>query len=434
MTHVIAHHPLHKSNSHFASPKGKHFGERAESHFRWTRARIDSGYWPYARWLESSPLPSAAIASIEGVARQGINLAIQDYLGLSTHDQICEAAIKVTRDFGVHSAGSAMLLGNNPLSRKLEGMIAALTHMDHVLLFPTGWAAGFGVVKGLVRDYDHIVLDRLSHACLQEGAAAATRNLHRYTHLDVAEAARMITEIRANDSSNAILVIAEGLYSMDSDSPDIPGLQEVCTEFNATLLVDVAHDLGSSGDNGTGQLGLQNMLGKVDIVMGSFSKAFASNGGFIATNDERIKTYLRWFANPHIFSNALSPVQCAVVCEAIEIVMSREGEERRESLQRLAKGFRDALRDKGMTVLGAPSAIVPVLIGRESFARVAARAVSTSGTFTNLVEFPAVPLGGARFRCQLMATHSELDLAQAAKDISGAITIASRSEPVCEPA
>jgi 7-keto-8-aminopelargonate synthetase-like enzyme len=412
--------PLNKSNAHFASPKGPSLPGRLDDYAAWIDARIDNGYWPYARNLETPPEPTAKIGYTGRAARSGINLAVQDYLALSTHPEIKEAAISATRDFGVHSAGSAMLLGNNPLSMRLEVSLSELLNLDHVLLFPTGWAAGFGVVKGLIRSYDHIVMDQLAHACLQEGAAAATQNVHRYRHLDVANAAEILGQIRSTDTQNAILVIAEGIFSMDSDSPELVSLQASCREFGATLLVDVAHDLGCLGD-GTGQIGMQGMLGRIDIVMGAFSKTFASNGGFIATNDARVKRYLQWFANPHTFSNALSPIQCAVVVTAISIVRSKEGETRRRDLLRASTFFRARLEHLGLETLGSPSAIVPVMLGKDAFAREASKAVADSGTFVNLVEFPAVGLGVSRFRCQLMATHTDEQLAQAARDISDAV-------------
>jgi 7-keto-8-aminopelargonate synthetase-like enzyme len=412
---------LSKSNAHFASPKGPHLFSRLENYARWIDDRHQLGYWHYSRQLGSPPTPVAEIGYLGADLATGINLAVQDYLSLSTHPEIQEAAISAVKDFGVHSAGSAMLLGNSPLSLKLELMISDLVQMEHVLLFPTGWGAGFGAVKGLVREDDHVVLDALSHACLQEGAGAATKNIHRYKHLDVESASEMIKSIRARDAQNGIIVITEGIFSMDSDSPDLAGLQEVCREFGAILLVDVAHDLGALGPSGSGQLGVQGLLGNVDLVIGAFSKTFASNGGFVATNDVKVKNYLKWFANPHTFSNALSPIQCAVVSKAIEIVQSWEGDDLRGRLFSNATLFRGALADAGLSVLGAPSAIVPVLVGKEALGRRASKLVNERGTFTNMVEFPAVGLGAARFRCQLMATHEPRQLMAAARTISEAV-------------
>jgi glycine C-acetyltransferase len=412
---------LSRSTAHFANPKGRDLFDRLEGFADWHSARRVSGYWPYARVLGSSPLPEARIGPMDREASWGINLAVQDYLALAAHPAVRDAAIRAVHDFGLHSAGSAILLGNNPLSLALEQAIAELVGMEHVMLFPTGWGAGFGVVNGLVRERDHIVLDALAHACLQSGTMASTRNIHRYRHLDGGHAAEILAAIRARDTENAILVIAEGLYSMDSDSPDLPALQAVCREYDARLVVDVAHDLGATGPGGAGQLGAQDMLGKVDIVMGAFSKTFAANGGFIAVNDRRVKSYLQVFAGPHTFSNALSPIQCGVITECIRIVRDAEGEQLRARLQTAATEFRADLSEYGMTVLGAPSAIVPVLIGRDRLARMASKNLAARGTFTNLVEFPAVGVGAARFRCQLMATHERHQLARAASDIAAAV-------------
>src|SRR5262249_46158784 len=148
--------------------------------------------------------------------------------------------------------------------------------------------------------------------------------------------------------------------SMDSDTPDIAALQGACREYEATLLVDVAHDLGAMGPGGGGALGAQGLLGKVDLVMGSFSKTFASNGGFLAAHSPAVKQFAKYFANPHMFSNALSPVQAAVVSAAILIVRSPEGDVLRQRLFAAVQALRDGFARHGIDCYGTPSAIVPV--------------------------------------------------------------------------
>ncbi len=143
-------------------------------------------------------------------------------------------------------------------------------------------------------------------ACLQTGAAAATENVIRFRHNDAEDLRAKLQKIRSKDAEAAILVVIESLYSMDSDTPDIKLMQDIAHEYEATLMVDAAHDLGNLGPGGTGHIGAQGMLGKVDIVMGSFSKTFASNGGFVATSHPVVKDYLCWFSSPWTFSNALS--------------------------------------------------------------------------------------------------------------------------------
>jgi len=210
------------------------------------------------------------------------------------------------------------------------------------------------------------------------------------------------------------LLVTEGIFSMDADSPDINALQTLAHEFGAMLLVDVAHDLGCSGPDGTGQIGVQGMLGKVDLVMGAFSKSFASNGGFVATHSHAIKEYLRYYAPPNTFSNALSPAQIATVRECIKIIRSDEGQARRDDLFDAVGALRSHLQALGITVMGQPSPIVPVLLGREDVARITSALIAERGVLTNLVEYPAVSNNNARLRMQVMSQHTADQCATAA--------------------
>jgi glycine C-acetyltransferase len=288
------------------------------------------------------------------------------------------------------------------------------------VLYPTGWAAGFGVIKGLVRSADHVVMDMLSHSCLQEGAHAATSNIHLFRHLDNEYCRNILAKIRAKDTENGILVVTEALFSMDSDTPDLAALQELCHEFKATLVVDVAHDLGCLGEDGRGHIGMQNMLGKIDIVMGSFSKTFASNGGFVACKSRAVKEYLRFYSAPATFSNALSPVQAATILKAFEIVDSLEGRLQRLALMTNVLTLRHQLLEAGLDYYGDPSAIVCVKMGTEGLARLVSKHLPELGLIANLVEFPAVPKGAARIRMQVMANHSEKNIAVAVQILKNA--------------
>jgi glycine C-acetyltransferase len=394
----------------FTHPKGAHLIERTRPLGEWLDSRIDLGTWPYSRSLETSPDTTARVRSSNGLAVEGINFGSQDYLGLASHPSVHDAAIRALADYGPHSAASAILQGNTGLSRRLESALAEHVAAEHVLLFPTGWAAGFGTIVGLVRPNDHVVLDQNSHACLMQGARAATDRHTFFRHRDTADARRKLAKIRAKDTENAILVVTEGLFSMDSDSPDILALQEVCREYGAVLLVDVAHDLGAQGPRGTGQLGLQGALGKVDLVMGAFSKTFSSNGGFLATNHASVRHYVSIYGGSHAFSNALSPVQAGVVLEALRIVRSEEGERLRArsaaNIRRLRAGF----EAEGLECYGQPSNIVPVGVGDERLAKWTGRALEENGLIANLVEYPAVARGKARFRFQVMASHTDEQL------------------------
>lgn len=421
---------LTMNNREFRDPQGGDLLARVEPFYDWQSTRSRLGLWPYSRALHSAPQTTASIRDVRGIAGSGINLASQDYLSLATDESVKEAAIATIRDYGVHSAGSAAVLGNTDISLRLESALAEFLHMEHVTLYPTGWAAGYGAIRGLVRADDYIVMDQLSHTCLQEGALASTKKISAFNHLDVEHAASLLARIRKHDSKNGILLVTEGLFSMDSDIPDIAGFQAICDEYKATLLLDVAHDLGAMGPDGTGTIGLQDMLGKVDIVMGSFSKTFASNGGFVATRSPAVKQFLKIYSPSQTFSNALSPTQAATVLQTLAIVTSPRGETLRTKLLDNIVQLRGRLQENGLSVMGTPSPIVPVLVTEpdaghsEAKARLAARLLPDSGILANLAEFPAVPQGLARFRLQVMAAHEPDMLRVAADKLSQALVSA----------
>jgi 7-keto-8-aminopelargonate synthetase-like enzyme len=410
----------------FRVPGGADLLGRTEGFFRWQDLRRQSGLWPFSRATEDGPRTVCAAQDDSGNRMRGVNFASQDYLSLSSHPDIKATAIETIERCGVHSAGSPALVGNTSHSVALERKIAEFLEMDHVVLYPTGWAAGFGVVKGLVRSADHVVMDMLAHSCLQEGAQAATNNVHLFRHLDNEYCRSILAKIRDKDKDNGILVITEGLFSMDSDTPDLASLQAICHEYNATLVVDVAHDLGCLGKDGRGHIGMQSMLGKVDVVMGSFSKTFASNGGFVACKSRAVKEYLRFYSAPATFSNALSPVQAATILRAFELADSIEGRVLRLELLANVTSLRRELKEAGLEYYGDPSAIVCVKMGSEGLARLVSRRLPQLGLVANLVEFPAVPKGAARIRMQVMASHTEENISDAVRILGTAKAEAER--------
>jgi len=413
--------PERGSVAHFARLRGPDLLGRTLPLRDWVVERVRRDLWPYSRALHTSPLAVARVENLAGEMSEGINLASQDYLGLATSPRIVDAAVDAARRFGVHSAGSGVLSGNSADSRLLEEEVGAFVQAEHVLLFPTGWAAGFGAVVGLVRPYDHVVLDEYAHACLQQGAAAATSHVHRHPHLDTDAMKAKLAAIRAEDTQAGILLVTEGLYSMDADVPRLRAAVDLAREYNAVLLVDQAHDLGCTGPGGTGQLGAQGLLGQADLVMGAFSKTFASNGGFIATNSDTAKIAMTCFGGSFTFSNALSPVQVAVVRATLDIVRSPAGAQLREALSERSVALRGALADRGHPCTGIPSAVNPVPIGSEAVARTVAGELGRRGVIANLVEFPAVGLGSARLRLQVMASHSDEQMRAAASIIADTI-------------
>src|SRR5271170_4847262 len=401
---------LRGSMRDFRVPKGSNLLDRVGGFYEWQNIRRRNGVWPFSRSTQSGPAAVCLARDDSGSTMTGVNFASQDYLSLSAHPEIKATASSTIEKFGVHSAGSPALVGNTRDSIALERKIADFLEMPEAVLFPTGWAAGYGVIRGLVRSPDHIVIDALAHVCLQEGANAETRNIYTHRQLDLDHCRHWLQKIRAKDAENGIMVVTEGLFSMDSDTPDIAALQDLCHEYGATLLIDVAHDLGPLGEDGRGHIGIQKMLGKVDLVMGSFSKTFASNGGFVACRNRAVKEYLRFYSPSATFSNALSQAQAANVLN-----------------------LRATLSENGMGFYGDPSAIVCVKVGTERVARLVSRQLPDLGLLANLVEYPAVSKGAARFRMQVMAKHSPQNIADAVARLRRAFDEASREQAAGEP-
>lgn len=405
----------------FQRPSGPDLLGRVDRLHAWITERSRAGVWPYSRALTGRPSPETSIRDAAGMLEHGTNFASQDYLGLTGHPDVHEAVRAALDRFGPHSAGSAVLLGNTLDSLELEHELSSALAMRHVVLFPTGWAAGFGAIQGLVRDHDHVVLDERAHACLQQGARAATRNISLVPHLDLAALEARLRELRSSDARNGILVVSEGLFSMDSDCPDVAVLQAICHQYGATLLLDVAHDFGSMEADGGGAMSRAGMLGHVDLVMGSFSKTFATNGGFLASRSSAVAQAVKYFAGPHMFSNALSPLQTAAARAALRIVRSPEGRRLRDQNARASGALRAACATRGLRVLGDVSPIVPVVVGGNRLARIASALLAEAGAIANLVEYPAVPLHSTRFRFQVMASHTPEQCTAAADTLALAV-------------
>jgi glycine C-acetyltransferase len=288
--------------------------------------------------------------------------------------------------------------------------------MPHVFLAPTGWSAAFAAVAGIVRREDHVVMDVLAHQCLQQAAYGSTKQVHLARHLDVGHMEEIVTSIRATDADGGIVLITEGLFSMDGDAPDFRALVDVARRFDALTVVDVAHDLGALGPGGSGSLGAQRVLSDIDVVTGAFSKSFGTTGGFVATHDPNLYWAQLCFGGPYTYSTALSPVQVAVARSALAVSAGPEGDVRRATLMQNVHHTRAGAEARGLRLLGAPSPIVPVHIGGEALSRLAGRASFKAGLLATCLEFPVVSRNEARYRLSLSPEFS-IDMLDRALDI-----------------
>lgn len=364
--------------------------------------------WPAA----SSQLArdaAASQASATGGARigaGGINLGVTDFLGLAQHPDVQQTAQAAVTRFGVHAPTWSPFEGFRDASVALASELSALLRMPAVSIFQSGWSAGFCAVRAMIGAEDHVVLDALSQIGLYEGASAATRQVHLCRHLDVEHMRATLRMIRKGaERKHAILVVTEALFSADASSPDLRALKDACVEFDAKLCVSVSHDLCALGPGGTGQLGLQGLLGQVDLVVGSFSPTLASSGGFVAAADRSLGLRLSEDANGRKLSGSAGPAQLATALAALRIARSDEGEQlRRDLLMRVAY-LRAEIAANGGVVLGTAAPMVPILVGWEDACQLAVKLCADQGVQVQLTEHPEVPVATARLRLNVSAMH-----------------------------
>jgi len=367
--------------------------------------------WLYFKSTLQTPSSTTKGHDIYGNFFEGPNFASQDYLGLASEPSTREIAAQVTKEYGVHSGGAALAFGTHPFYLDFQREISEYMGTPNAIVYSTGWMAGYGIVKGLVRPWDHIVIDRLAHNCISEGARSATQNVYVTDHLDVKAMIDKVKEIRKTDDNNGILVITESLFSMDSDTPDLVYLQQECKKYDAFLLIDMAHDLGAIGEKGLGAVEVQGLKDFSNVVlMGSGSKTLSSNIGFAGCQDERVLEYLRYMSPPYMFSNVVAPPQCAAALNNLRIVRSEKGVQLRKQIMANAVYLREKLQAKGYECLGNPSPIVILILGDELFCRIVVRLMLDNNVIVNGIEFPIVPKGKARLRLQLQAIHTKQHL------------------------
>lgn len=405
--------PLTGSLASFAAPRGKWLSGRFAPIKSWIDARRRIGVWPYSRVTHGAKLRVEAADEYGNNSKSRINFGMQDYLGLSRHPNILSAAKAAIDKYGVHSGGSPIVTGRTDHLLMLEQRIAGVLGKESSVVYPTGWAAGFGVLAALVQPDDLLLLDELSHSCLKTGARYASRRCRQFEHNDLDMLEQFLREGRESNDSGGIFIVVESLYSMDSDSPDLLSLLRLAECYEAVLIIDVAHDFGSSGEQGLGLVGEVARSSEQLVIMGSFSKTFAANGGFVATS-AAVRDQLVVMSPSYTFSNCISPVQTAVIDACFDIVFSDQGACLRGKLLENVNYLRSNFASIGMNVYGTPSPIVSVFVGGEPFARLMSKHLGDLGLIANLAEFPGVAPGKARFRFQLSSEHSCEDMRTAA--------------------
>ncbi len=341
--------------------------------------------------------------------RELISFASNDYLGLSTDERLREAAAEAACDLGAGSGASRLVSGNLALHEDLEERIARFKGKEAAVLFPTGFMAGVGTLQALAPRGTVIFLDRLSHACLIDGARLASAQgakMRTYPHRDTKELERLL---KKEKGATRRIIVTDGLFSMDGDLAPLGKLAELARGAQALLMVDEAHATGVMGERGRGSAEAAGVEDEVEISFGTLSKALGALGGFIAGSRELV-ALLRNRARSFIYTTAAPPAVLAAALAALEIVESDEGKTLREKLLANAARLREMLREKGIDTLASESQIIPVLVGEVEAAVDLSNKLLERGMLVPAIRPPTVPRGTSRLRVSLTAAHTAEDV------------------------
>ena len=340
------------------------------------------------------PLDSPAGVRVVREGRELWNFASNDYLGLARHPEIAAAMIDGVQRYGTGSTASRLVCGTLPPHRMLEEALAATKQTEAALTFSSGFATALGVIPAVVGKSDFVILDKLSHACLVDGARLSGATVRVFPHNDLAKLERVLASTRAKSPGARILVATESVFSMDGDLCPLRRIVELTENYDAMLLLDEAHGLGVLGESGMGLAEQENLQRRVTFQMGTLSKAAGLSGGYLAASRDWIDLLINR-ARPFVYSTAPPPAVAHAAIASLAIIRSEAGKSLREKLQqniaRLSPG-------------GTP--IIPRLLGSNEAALAAASALEQAGFLVPAIRYPTVPRGTARLRISLSAAHS----------------------------
>lgn len=363
---------------------------------RYTRkSELDPKLYPYYKRIESAQDTEVII---EGEKK--LMFGSNSYLGLTTHPKLKEAAKQAIEKYGTGASGSRLLNGNLDIHEKLDGMLADFVNKEEAVTFSTGFQVNLGVISSILGRNDYLILDDENHASIIEGSRLSFAKVLKFKHNDMASLENVLKKTVDNQIK---LIVVDGVFSMEGDIAPLDEIVQLSEKYGASLMVDDAHGLGVFGKNGCGTSNHFGVEDKVDLVMGTFSKSFASLGGFIASDSSTIN-YVKHHARSLLFSASIPPACAASVIAALEIMKSEP--ERIDKLWDNTRYAQNALLQEGFDIGNTVSPILPIKIGddMETFAYFAY--LLKKGYFINCVIPPAVKNGSSLLRFSLMSTHT----------------------------
>ncbi len=361
------------------------------------------GVYQRLRILESE---SAHESQIDG--KQVINLASNNYLGLTTHPKLCEAAIEAVKKFGAGSGAVRTISGTMALHIQLEERIADFKNVEACVVFQSGFAANAGTVSAILGPEDHIISDELNHASIIDGCRLSRAKIHVFPHKDMAAVEKILTGL--DGVSGRKLLISDGVFSMDGDIGPLPGLVEAAERHGAIMMVDDAHSSGVLGRDGRGTIDHFGLNGRVHIQVGTLSKAIGVLGGYVCGSRDLID-FLYHRARPFLFSTSHPPAVAAACLAAFDVL--EQEPERMRNLWDNTKYFKQGLASSGFDIGISETPITPVMVGDAKLAHELSRALFDEGVFATGIGFPTVAKGKARVRTIVTATHTREELDRA---------------------
>lgn len=367
-----------------------------------------SGQNLYRRTLVSATGPTATVLyPRENIEREMIILASNNYLGLATHPKVVAAATEAVQKYGTGVCSAPLLIGTLPITNELEQNLASFKGTEDAVVFSSGYGANVGMISALATKNDLVVMDRLAHASIIDGATLSGAKVRVFKHNDAEHLDRILSRYTEHPLR---LVVVEGLYSMDGDIAPLPEIADVCDKHGAWLIVDEAHTLGVLGPNGEGAVGHFGLKGRAKLQIGTMSKSLGCTGGFVAGSADIIN-YIRYFGRSNMFSAAPTPMALATANAALNVI--REEPELREKLWKNTHFLYNQLKARGFRLSDYASPVIPVIVGKMSYLRQMNLELHNNNICVNSIPYPAVSHGEERLRLSVMATHTEEQLMRA---------------------
>lgn len=365
------------------------------SHYDAPQKAKAAGVYPYFREIDSEQ-NTEVMMNGKKVLMFGSN----SYMGLTNHPKVIEAAVEATRKYGTGMAGSPFLNGTIDIHKRLEERIADYVGKEDAMLYSTGFGVNLGVVSTLTGKDDYIILDEQDHASIIEGRRLSFSKGLKYRHNDMES---LETQLRKCDPEKVKLIVTDGVFSMEGDVANLPEIVRLAKQYNAAVMVDEAHGIGVFGEGGRGTCNHFGVTNDVDLIMGTFSKSFASIGGFIAT-DKVITNFLRHHSRSYIFTASITPASTAAALKAIDIMESEP--ERQENLWKLTNQALEGFKAAGFEIGNTSTPIIPLYIRDNMKTFAITTELFNEGIFVNPVVSPAVAPQDTLIRFSLMATHT----------------------------